>query len=103
MKTISTMIQIAALAACFAAQFHPASVSGMPGTRKACTKSSEALPANVSIVTSIIGADGRARSIDEVDIAASRIVQPAQAAKPPASVCRNASPQAFARLRTRRM
>jgi hypothetical protein len=35
MKTISTMIQIAALAACFAAQFHPASVSGMPGTRKA--------------------------------------------------------------------
>ena len=34
MKTISTMIQIA-LAACFAAQFHPASVSGMPGTRKA--------------------------------------------------------------------
>jgi hypothetical protein len=35
MKTISTYIQIAALAACFAAQFHPASVSGMPGTRKA--------------------------------------------------------------------
>jgi hypothetical protein len=35
MKTISTMIQIAALAACFAAQFHPASVSSMPGTRKA--------------------------------------------------------------------
>ena len=34
-ETISTMIQIAALAACFAAQFHPASVSGMPGTRKA--------------------------------------------------------------------
>lgn len=35
MKTISTMIQIAALAACLAAQFHPASVTGMPGTRKA--------------------------------------------------------------------
>ena len=35
MKTISTYVQIAALAACFAAQFHPASVSGMPGTRKA--------------------------------------------------------------------
>jgi hypothetical protein len=35
MKTISTMIQIATLAACFAAQFHPASVTGMPGTRKA--------------------------------------------------------------------
>jgi hypothetical protein len=35
MKTISTYIQIAALAACFAAQFHPASVTGMPGTRKA--------------------------------------------------------------------
>ena len=35
MKTISTMIQIAALFACFAAQFHPASMTGMPGTRKA--------------------------------------------------------------------
>ena len=35
MKTISAYVQIAALAACFAAQFHPASVSGMPGTRKA--------------------------------------------------------------------
>lgn len=35
MKTISTYVQIAALAACFAAQFHPASVTGMPGTRKA--------------------------------------------------------------------
>jgi hypothetical protein len=35
MKTISTTIQIVALAACFAAQFHPASVTGMPGTRKA--------------------------------------------------------------------
>jgi hypothetical protein len=35
MKTISSMIQIGALAACFAAQFHPASVTGMPGTRKA--------------------------------------------------------------------
>ena len=35
MKTISSMIQIGALAACFAAQFHPATVTGMPGTRKA--------------------------------------------------------------------
>jgi hypothetical protein len=35
MKTISVYLQIAALAACFAAQFHPASVTGMPGTRKA--------------------------------------------------------------------
>ena len=35
MKSMSTYIQIAALAACFAAQFHPASVTGMPGTRKA--------------------------------------------------------------------
>ena len=35
MKSVSTYIQIAALAACFAAQFHPASVNGMPGTRKA--------------------------------------------------------------------
>jgi hypothetical protein len=35
MKTLSTYIQIAALAACFAAQFHPATVTGMPGTRKA--------------------------------------------------------------------
>ena len=35
MKTISAYVQIAALAACFAAQFHPASVTGMPGTRKA--------------------------------------------------------------------
>ena len=35
MKTVSTYIQIAALAACFAAQFHPAGVTGMPGTRKA--------------------------------------------------------------------
>ena len=35
MKTISTYVQIAALVACFAAQFHPASVTGMPGTRKA--------------------------------------------------------------------
>ena len=35
MKTISTTIQIAALVACFAAQFHPASVTGTPGTRKA--------------------------------------------------------------------
>ena len=35
MKTISTVSQIAALAACFAAQFHPACVTGMPGTRKA--------------------------------------------------------------------
>lgn len=35
MKSISTLIQIAALAACFAVQFHPANVTGMPGTRKA--------------------------------------------------------------------
>ena len=35
MKTISATIQIAALAICFAAQFHPAGVTGMPGTRKA--------------------------------------------------------------------
>ena len=35
MKSISICVQIAALAACFAAQFHPASVTGMPGTRKA--------------------------------------------------------------------
>jgi hypothetical protein len=35
MKTISTTVQIAALALCFAAQFHPAGVTGMPGTRKA--------------------------------------------------------------------
>ena len=35
MKTISTIIQIAALVACFAAQFHPATVTGIPGTRKA--------------------------------------------------------------------
>jgi hypothetical protein len=35
MKTISTTIQIAALVACFAAQFHPASATGTPGTRKA--------------------------------------------------------------------
>lgn len=35
MKPPSTLIQIAALAACFAVQFHPANVTGMPGTRKA--------------------------------------------------------------------
>ena len=35
MKTMSTCVQVAALAACFAAQFHPASVTGMPGTSKA--------------------------------------------------------------------
>ncbi len=35
MKSVSTYIQIAALAACFAVQFHSASVTGMPGTRKA--------------------------------------------------------------------
>ncbi len=35
MKSMSTLIQIAALAACLAAQFHPASVTGMPGSRKA--------------------------------------------------------------------
>ena len=35
MTSVSTYIQIIALAACFAAQFHPASVTGMPGTRKA--------------------------------------------------------------------
>jgi hypothetical protein len=35
MKTLSTTIQVVALCACFAAQFHPASISGMPGTRKA--------------------------------------------------------------------
>ena len=35
MKSVSTYIQIVALAACVAAQFHPASVTGMPGTRKA--------------------------------------------------------------------
>ena len=35
MKTISIYLQIAALAACFAAQFHPDVVTGMPGTRKA--------------------------------------------------------------------
>ena len=35
MKTISTIIQIAALVACFAAQFHPASATGTPGTREA--------------------------------------------------------------------
>lgn len=35
MKSLTTYIQIAALAACFAAQFHPAATTGMPGTRKA--------------------------------------------------------------------
>lgn len=35
MTSISTLIQVAALAACLAAQFHPASVTGMPGTRRA--------------------------------------------------------------------
>ncbi|MCX7304663.1 MAG: hypothetical protein NTV73_10040 [Hyphomicrobiales bacterium] len=35
MKSLSTYLQIAALAACFAAQFHPASGTGMPGSRKA--------------------------------------------------------------------
>ena len=35
MKSLSTYIQIIALSACFAAQFHPATVTGMPGTRKA--------------------------------------------------------------------
>jgi hypothetical protein len=35
MKSLTTYIQIAALATCFAAQFHPATVTGMPGTRKA--------------------------------------------------------------------
>ena len=35
MKSLSTYIQIIALGACFAAQFHPASITGMPGTRKA--------------------------------------------------------------------
>ena len=35
MKSLTTYIQIAALAACFAAQFHPATATGMPGTRKA--------------------------------------------------------------------
>jgi type IV secretory pathway VirB2 component (pilin) len=35
MKSLTTYIQIAALAACFAVQFHPASVTGTPGTRKA--------------------------------------------------------------------
>jgi hypothetical protein len=35
MTTISTTVQIAVLAICFAAQFHPAGVTGMPGTRKA--------------------------------------------------------------------
>ncbi len=35
MKSLTTYIQIIALAACFAAQFHPATVTGMPGTRKA--------------------------------------------------------------------
>lgn len=35
MKSVSTYLQIAALAACFAVQFHPASGTGMPGTRKA--------------------------------------------------------------------
>jgi hypothetical protein len=35
MKTLSTTIQVIALSACFAAQFHPAAVTGMPGTRKA--------------------------------------------------------------------
>jgi hypothetical protein len=35
MKSLSTTFQIIALAACFAAQFHSANVTGMPGTRKA--------------------------------------------------------------------
>lgn len=35
MKSVSTYVQIAALAACFAAQFHPATATGMPGTRRA--------------------------------------------------------------------
>jgi hypothetical protein len=35
MKSLTTYIQIIALAACFAAQFHPATVTGIPGTRKA--------------------------------------------------------------------
>lgn len=35
MKSVTTYLQIAALAACFAVQFHPASGTGMPGTRKA--------------------------------------------------------------------
>ena len=35
MKSLATLIQIAALAACVAVQFHPANVTGMPGTHEA--------------------------------------------------------------------
>jgi len=35
---ISTSVQIAALVACFAAQFHPASITGTPGSLKAMQK-----------------------------------------------------------------
>jgi hypothetical protein len=57
MKTISTMIQIAALVACFAAQFHPASVTGMPGTRKAM-QTLEVF-ANAPVVQTIAWSDQR--------------------------------------------
>lgn len=57
MKSISTIIQIAALAACFAAQFHPASVTGMPGTRKAL-QTLEAF-GNPAIVQTVAWSDQR--------------------------------------------
>ena len=57
MKTISTYVQIAALAACFAAQFHPASVTGMPGTRKAM-QTLEVF-SNVPVVETVAWSDQR--------------------------------------------
>ena len=61
MKSVSTYIQIIALAACFAAQFHPASVTGMPGTRKALQTLEvfNGQPASSPLVQTLASADPR--------------------------------------------
>ena len=61
MKSVSTYIQIVALAACFAAQFHPASVTGMPGTRKALQTLEvfTVQPSGMPLVQTLASADPR--------------------------------------------
>ena len=112
MKSISTYIQIAALAACFAAQFHPATVTGMPGTRKALQtlEAVQHMPADrrrrspglTSANPDFVREAGDCRVAAFIDMLPTLCLRSGARSRP-LRVCKNASPQALARLRTRRM
>ena len=106
MKTASTLLQLIALMACFAA--HQAFSDEMTGVRRAvemtagiCKPQGVSAPAIYS-AWRVPALDIR-RLFPTRRYAAAFPMEGEEGVAPPASVCRKASPQAFARSRTRRI